>query len=101
MQNSQQINSLKFKKGESMNYVAHDCRNSRLKPNSKNYCNNRWVDKDLTRATTQIPIWKYCKECCEKLGINFEKQKPSDYMSEERIEHFKNIHSKTRNKGHF
>ena len=67
-------------------YVAHDCRNSRLDERSKNYCNNRWIDVDMTGATTLIPTWKYCRECCEKLGINFEKQKPSDYMSEEEIQ---------------
>lgn len=64
-----------------MNYVAHDCRNTR-----NNTCNNRWIDKDITGVTTQIPTWKYCCECCEKLGINFENQKPSDYMSEEEKE---------------
>ena len=66
-----------------MNYVAHDCRNSRLSERSKNYCNNRWIDKDITKVKTQIPTWKYCEECCKKLGIDFENQKPSDYMSEE------------------
>lgn len=66
-----------------MNYVAHDCRNSRLSELNKNYCNNRWLDKDITKATTQIPTWKYCKSCCEKLGIDFENQKPSDYRTEE------------------
>ena len=40
----------------------------------------------MTGATTLIPTWKYCRECCEKLGIDFEKQKPSDYMSEEEKE---------------
>ncbi len=69
-----------------MSYVAHDCRNSRLSERSKNYCNNRWVDKDLTGAITQIPTWKYYEECCKKLGIDFENQKPSDYMSEEEKE---------------
>lgn len=64
-------------------YVAHDCRNSRLDERSKNYCNNRWIDVDMTGATTLIPTWKYCRECCEKLGIDFEKQKPSDYYSKE------------------
>ena len=67
-------------------YVAHDCRNSRRSEKSKYYCNNRWIDVDMTGATTLIPTWKYCRECCEKLGINFEKQKPSDYMSEEEKE---------------
>lgn len=69
-----------------MNYVAHDCRNSRLSERSKNYCNNRWIDKDITKVKTQIPTWKYCEECCKKLGIDFENQKPSDYMSEEEKE---------------
>lgn len=64
-----------------MNYVAHDCRNTR-----NNTCNNRWIDKDLTNANLQIPTWKYCRECCEKMGIDFENQKPSDYMSEEERE---------------
>ena len=64
-------------------YVAHDCRNSRLDERSKNYCNNRWIDVDMTGATTLISTWKYCRGCCEKLGIDFEKQKPSDYRTEE------------------
>ena len=81
-----------------MNYVAHDCRNSRLSERNKNYCNNRWIDIDITKATTQIPTWKYCRDCCEKLGINFENQKPSDYMSEkEKIARQKNL-SKRQNK---
>lgn len=67
-------------------YVAHDCRNSRRSERSKNYCNNRWIDVDMTGATTLIPTWKYCRECCEKLGIDFEKQKPSDYRTEEEKE---------------
>lgn len=85
------------------NYVAHDCRNSRnsetLPKKARNgktvyvpnpeYCNNRWVDVDKTGAKTQIPNWKYCRECCEKMGINFEKQKPSDYRTDERNEQIK------------
>lgn len=89
-----------------MNYVAHDCRNSRLpefivigkkkseKIPNPDFCNNRWIDKDLTHANILIPTWKYCRECCEKMGIDFKNQKPSDYMSEERIKHFKSIHTK-------
>ena len=69
-----------------MNYVAHDCRNSRLDEKHKDFCNNRWIDKDITKATTLIPTRKYCRECCEKLGIDFGNQKPSDYMSEEEKE---------------
>lgn len=58
-----------------MNYVMHFCRNKK--------CNNGWIDKDLTNVKTNPPAWKYCRECAEKLGIDFEKQKPSDYMTEE------------------
>ena len=58
-----------------MNYVIHICRNKQ--------CNNGWLDKDLTNVKTNPPSWKYCRECAEKLGIDFEKQKPSDYMTEE------------------
>lgn len=76
-----------------MNYVAHDWRNSRLSDRNKNYCDNRWIDKDLTNATTQIPTWKYCQSCCEKLGIDFENQKPSDYRTEEENQRILN-HSK-------
>lgn len=61
-----------------MNYVMHFCRNKK--------CNNGWIDKDLTNVKTNPPAWKYCKECAAKLGIDFEKQKPSDYMSEEEKE---------------
>ena len=93
-----------------MNYVAHDCRNSRhpeyiqtgKKKDEKypnpNFCNNRWVDKDLTGAGMLIPRWKYCKDCCEKLGIDFDKQQPSDYRTEEQNnkikEHIKKIQTK-------
>lgn len=66
------------------NYVAHDCRNTR-----NGSCNNRWIDKDITSAKMQIPTWKYCKGCCEKLGIDFEKQKPSDYRTDEQNEKLK------------
>ncbi|MCD8024742.1 MAG: hypothetical protein LUE64_04335 [Candidatus Gastranaerophilales bacterium] len=61
-----------------MNYVMHYCRN-------KN-CNNGWIDKDLTSVKTYPPAWKYCRECAERMGIGFEKQKPSDYRSEEEKE---------------
>lgn len=64
-----------------MNYVAHDCRNTR-----NNTCNNRWLDKDLTRCTTSPPDWKYCKECAEKLGIDYNAQTPDSNLSEKELE---------------
>lgn len=74
-----------------MNYAAHDCRSTR-----KGKCNNRWIDKDVTGATTLIPTWKYCRECCKKLGINFAKQKPSDYRTDEQNKRYKNLANKNR-----
>ena len=70
-------------------FVAHDCRNTR-----NGSCNNRWIDEDCTRAKTQIPTWKYCRECCEKLGIDFDKQKPSDYRTDEQNEKMKKFAAK-------
>ncbi len=60
-----------------MNYVMHFCRNKK--------CNNGWVDKDLTRSTTYPPQWKYRKECCEKLGIDYDAQTPDSNLTEEEL----------------
>lgn len=57
-----------------MNYVIHSCRNKK--------CNNCWIDEDLTNVKTYPPAWKYCPDCSKKLGITFETQKPTDYMTE-------------------
>lgn len=62
-----------------MNYVNHYCRNKK--------CNNNWIDKDLTHVTSIPPKWKYCKECCEKLGIDFNKQTPTSNLTKEELEH--------------
>lgn len=51
-----------------MNYAVHYCKN--------HHCNNAWLDKDLTNTKTRPPQWKYCRECCEKMGINFDTQTP-------------------------
>lgn len=58
-----------------MNYVVHYCKNKK--------CNNAWLDKDLTHVKTFPPTWKYCKDCCKELGLDFDKQKPGDDISEE------------------
>lgn len=54
-----------------MNYVVHFCKN----PD----CNNCWIDKDKTHVKTVPPKWKYCKECCRKLGIDFNNQHPDGF----------------------
>ena len=49
------------------NFVLHFCKN----PD----CNVGWVDVDETNVKTIPPKWKYCRECCKLLGIDFDKQK--------------------------
>ena len=49
------------------NFVLHFCKN----PD----CNVGWVDVDETNVKTIPPKWKYCRECCKILGIDFDKQK--------------------------
>ena len=49
-----------------MSYVVHYCKNKK--------CNNAWTDLDITNAKTIPPKWKYCKECCKSLGIEFDSQ---------------------------
>ena len=51
----------------SKNFVLHFCKN----PD----CNNGWIDVDETNVKTIPPKWKYCRECCKLLGIDFDKQK--------------------------
>ena len=38
-------------------------------------CNVGWLDTDETNVKTIPPKWKYCRECCKLLGIDFDKQK--------------------------
>ena len=51
----------------SKNFVLHFCKN----PD----CNVGWLDVDVTDVTTIPPKWKYCRECCKLLGIDFDKRK--------------------------
>ena len=62
-----------------MNYVMHFCRNKK--------CNNGWIDKDLTNAKTHPPQWKYCRECAEKLGIDYDAQTPTSNLTEKELKH--------------
>ena len=62
-----------------MNYVAHFCHNKK--------CDAIWVDEDLTDARVNPPDWKYCKECCDKLGIDFDAQTPDGNLTEKELEH--------------
>ena len=62
-----------------MNYVMHFCRNKK--------CNNGWIDADLTKATSTPPQWKYCRECAEKLGIDYDAQTPTSNLTEKELAH--------------
>lgn len=64
-----------------MNYVMHICRNRQ--------CTNGWIDKDLTNARVNPPSWKYCRECTEKLGIDYDAQTPTSNLTEKELA-FKN-----------
>ena len=63
---------MKKKVNKSNNYVVHYCKNKD--------CDNAWIDEDLTNVQTIPPQWKCCKECCKKLGINFNEQKPKGHF---------------------
>ena len=62
-----------------MNYVMHFCRNKK--------CNNGWIDKDLTNAKSTPAGWKYCRECAEKRGIDFDAQTPTSNLTKKELLH--------------
>lgn len=76
-------------------YIAHVCRNSRLKPNDSNYCDRIWVDEDRYNASSP-PTWKYCSECEMKGFKNPKRRKCS--KTPEQIEAFKQRMKKYREK---
>lgn len=62
----------KSKKKNRKVYVVHYCP----------HCNNCWIDVDVTDVKTRPPMWKLCKECCKKEGIDFNSQKLSGNKAE-------------------
>lgn len=65
-----------------MSYVVHYCKNKK--------CNNAWTDLDITNAKTIPPQWKYCKECCKSLGIEFDSQTYKSKLSDKRKRELRN-----------
>lgn len=61
-------------------FVAHICRNKQ--------CSAIWIDKDLTNVKSTPPDWKYCRECCEKLGIDFDTQTPTSNLTEKELQEY-------------
>lgn len=49
-----------------MDFVTHTCKK----------CGCAFVAEDYTNCQTTPPHWRYCPECCSKLGIDYDKQKP-------------------------
>ena len=47
-------------------YVAHICKK----------CGCMFIAEDYTKATALPPTWRYCKSCCEKMGIDYNQQTP-------------------------
>lgn len=62
-----------------MKYVIHFCKNKK--------CNNGWVDEDLKDSKTIPPNWKYCEECCKKMGIDFKSQIPPKNTRKNNLKH--------------
>ena len=71
------MSNSKSSKAARKNYVLHFCKNKE--------CNNGWLDIDKTNVKDYPPHWKYCEECCKKLGIDFNKQTPKSNASIEKL----------------
>lgn len=72
-----------------VNFCMHFCRNKK--------CNNGWIDKDLTNAKSPPPDWKYCKECAEKLGLDYDAQTPTSNLTEKELAHLEIMKERARN----
>jgi hypothetical protein len=47
-------------------FVVHNCRNTKLPETDPNFCNNAFIDRDVTNVKMYPPTWKYCPECVAK-----------------------------------
>ena len=63
-----------------MDYVTHSC----------NKCECAFVAKDYTNCQDIPPHWRMCPNCCEKLGIDYDKQRPWTNRTKEKNERIKN-----------
>lgn len=65
-----------------MDFVTHTCKK----------CGCAFVAEDYTNCQDVPPHWRLCPECAEKVGIDYDKQKPWNSFSEARkkqLEKFK------------
>lgn len=49
-----------------MDFVTHTCKK----------CGCAFVAEDYTHVKNTPPSWRYCPDCAEKLGIDYDKQTP-------------------------
>jgi len=75
-------------------FVTHTCKNSKLDPKDKNFCNRAFNDYDRTHVTTVPPTYKYCPEC-EAKGFKNPKTR-NVTRTPEQIEAFKQRMAKHR-----
>ena len=68
-------------------YVIHVCKNSKLKPTDRDYCDRAWIDEDRTNVKDRPSTRKYCPEC-EKKGFKNPKTRKSS-KTPEQIEAFR------------
>lgn len=76
-----------------MDFVTHTCRK----------CECAFVAEDYTNCQDVPPHWRLCPACAEKVGIDYDKQKPWNSFSEARkkqLENFKKIGAKNLKKYH-
>ena len=64
-----------------MDFVTHTCKK----------CGCAFVAEDYTHVKNTPPSWRYCPECAEKLGIDYDKQTPKRNRTPEQNEHYKKI----------
>ena len=72
-----------------MDFVTHTCKK----------CGCAFVAEDYTNCQDIPPHWRYCPECSQELGIDYDKQRPWTGHSEKRkaaIEKLKKAGEKTR-----
>lgn len=62
-----------------MDFVTHTCKK----------CGCAFVAEDYTNCQDIPPHWRYCPNCSESLGIDYDKQKPWTNRTKEQNERYK------------
>lgn len=62
-----------------MDFVTHTCKK----------CGCAFVAEDYTNCQDIPPHWRYCPECSQELGIDYDKQRPWTNRTKEQNERYK------------